>query len=67
MSPIDIFTELIICILPIYIIKRVQVSFRKKLTVVVAFSFRILCVKSGHQTVSTRYLLTPADLGMSLV
>ncbi|KAJ5127910.1 hypothetical protein N7448_008689 [Penicillium atrosanguineum] len=37
-------TELIICILPIFIIKPVQVSFRKKMTVVVAFAFRIFVI-----------------------
>ncbi|RDK38365.1 hypothetical protein M752DRAFT_257202 [Aspergillus phoenicis ATCC 13157] len=41
-SPIDIITELVICILPIYIVKPVQVIFGKKVTVVVAFFIRIL-------------------------
>ncbi|OJI83584.1 hypothetical protein ASPTUDRAFT_120390 [Aspergillus tubingensis CBS 134.48] len=41
-SPIDIITELVICILPIYIVKPVQVVSGKKVTVVVAFFIRIL-------------------------
>ncbi|KAI3005131.1 hypothetical protein CBS147346_4459 [Aspergillus niger] len=43
-SPIDIITELVICILPIYIVKPVQVIFGKKVTVVVAFFIRIFVV-----------------------
>ncbi|KAJ5722582.1 hypothetical protein N7488_000617 [Penicillium malachiteum] len=43
-SPIDILTELIICILPIYIVKPVQVVFGKKVTVVLAFIFRVLVI-----------------------
>ncbi|KAJ5687921.1 hypothetical protein N7536_010540 [Penicillium majusculum] len=40
-SSVDIVTELIICLLPIYITKPVQVSFGKKLPVVVAFAYRL--------------------------
>ncbi|OKL55492.1 hypothetical protein UA08_09185 [Talaromyces atroroseus] len=43
-SPIDIATELVICILPIYIVKPVQISFDKKVTVIVAFVFRIFVI-----------------------
>ncbi|RAK95281.1 uncharacterized protein BO80DRAFT_369183 [Aspergillus ibericus CBS 121593] len=41
-APIDIITDLLICILPIYIVKPVQVVIGKKATVVFAFSIRIL-------------------------
>ncbi|PYH32213.1 uncharacterized protein BO87DRAFT_460861 [Aspergillus neoniger CBS 115656] len=43
-SPIDIITELVICILPIYIVKPVQVVSGKKVTVVVAFFIRIFVI-----------------------
>ncbi|OOF96812.1 hypothetical protein ASPCADRAFT_129879 [Aspergillus carbonarius ITEM 5010] len=43
-SPIDIITDLVICILPIYIVKPVQVVVGKKATVVVAFCIRIFVV-----------------------
>ncbi|KAJ5083380.1 hypothetical protein N7456_012807 [Penicillium angulare] len=43
-SPVDIATELVICILPIYIVKPVQVSFSKKVTVIVAFVFRAFVI-----------------------
>ncbi|BCS03210.1 uncharacterized protein AKAW2_70088A [Aspergillus luchuensis] len=43
-SPIDIITELVICILPIYIVKPVQVASGKKVTVVVAFFIRIFVI-----------------------
>ncbi|CAI7606460.1 unnamed protein product [Penicillium crustosum] len=43
-SPVDIATELIICLLPIYIIKPVQVSFGKKVPVVVAFAYRLTVI-----------------------
>ncbi|RAO73226.1 uncharacterized protein BHQ10_009238 [Talaromyces amestolkiae] len=43
-SPIDIITELVICLLPIYIVKPVQMRIGKKLTVVTAFIFRILVI-----------------------
>ncbi|KGO36735.1 hypothetical protein PEX1_003950 [Penicillium expansum] len=43
-SSVDILTELIICLLPIYIIKPVQVSFGKKVPVVVAFAYRITVI-----------------------
>ncbi|PYI07736.1 hypothetical protein BO78DRAFT_442615 [Aspergillus sclerotiicarbonarius CBS 121057] len=42
--PIDIITDLVICILPIYIVKPVQVVVGKKVTVVVAFFIRIFVV-----------------------
>ncbi|KAJ5219380.1 uncharacterized protein N7498_001479 [Penicillium cinerascens] len=42
--PVDIATELVICILPMYVIKPVQVSFGKKVTVIVAFVFRIFVI-----------------------
>ncbi|GKZ22825.1 hypothetical protein AbraIFM66951_004949 [Aspergillus brasiliensis] len=45
-APIDIITELVICILPIYIVKPVQVVFGKKVTVVVAFFIRIFVIIS---------------------
>ncbi|GKZ30158.1 hypothetical protein AbraIFM66950_008017 [Aspergillus brasiliensis] len=45
-APIDITTELVICILPIYIVKPVQVVFGKKVTVVVAFFIRIFVIIS---------------------
>ena len=44
-SPIDIITELIICVLPIYIVQPVQVVIGKKIAVVVAFVFRFLYVQ----------------------
>ncbi|PWY92300.1 hypothetical protein BO70DRAFT_402206 [Aspergillus heteromorphus CBS 117.55] len=43
-SPVDIITELIIFILPIYIVNPVQVIVSKKVTVVVAFSFRLFVI-----------------------
>ncbi|PCG99896.1 Hypothetical protein PENO1_050640 [Penicillium occitanis (nom. inval.)] len=43
-SPIDIATELVICLLPIHIVKPVQMRFSKKLTVITAFIFRILVI-----------------------
>ncbi|KAJ5538223.1 hypothetical protein N7494_007702 [Penicillium frequentans] len=39
-SSIDVLTEFIICLLPIFVIKPVQVSFGKKVPVVVAFASR---------------------------
>ncbi|CAI7668089.1 unnamed protein product [Penicillium palitans] len=43
-SSVDIVTEIIICLLPIYIIKPVQVSFGKKVPVVVAFAYRLTVI-----------------------
>ncbi|KAJ5638625.1 hypothetical protein N7528_001015 [Penicillium herquei] len=42
--PVDIITELVICILPGFVIKPVQVASGKKFTVVIAFVFRIFVV-----------------------
>lgn len=43
-SPVDIGTELVICLLPVYIVKPVQMTFGKKITVIVAFVFRIFVI-----------------------
>jgi hypothetical protein len=41
-SPVDVLTELVVILLPIFMMMRVQVTFKTKLAVVVAFFFRIM-------------------------